>query len=192
MPRSCLRFAFLVSSLVCLVVASARAHAQTTPETSVTASPANMDNVVSAFGLFSYWYADAGLGIGVRFQKTLVPGGVLKLPTLHEEIGIEGGLDYFHYGFDNVGYNWTYNEYALLVGGVWNFWFLGDKLAVYPKIEIGYRFGSWSTNTGVTSPGGYGGLVVQGSAGVVYKISRVTLRAEAGSGSLRLGAGFAL
>jgi hypothetical protein len=180
-----------------LLAISTKALAQTSPSSAVpevvaTSSSPTMDNVVSAFGIFSYWYAETGLGLGVRYQKTLVPTGVLKLANVHDDIGLEGGLDYYHYGFSTLGYNWTYNEFALLVGGVWNFWFLNDKLAIYPKIDLGYRFGSWSTNTGITSPGGFGGLVVQGSAGVVYKISRVTLRAEVGSGSLRLGAGFAL
>ena len=162
------------------------------PEASVSTSPAAMDNVVSAFGVFSYWHAQTGLGLGARYQKTIVPRGVLKLAHVHDDIGLEGGLDFYHYGFDTLGYSWTYNEFALLVGGVWNFWFLDDRLAVYPKIELGYRFGSWSTNTGIDSPGSYGGVAFQGSAGVVYRIGRVTLRAEVGSGSIRLGAGLAL
>jgi hypothetical protein len=74
---------------------------------------------------------------------------------------------------------------------VWNFW-LSDQLVLYPKIDLGYRFGTWSTNSGFSSPTGYGGIVLQGAAGIAYKLDRVTLRAEAGSGTLRLGVGFAL
>ncbi len=144
---------------------------------------AGMDNVFSAFGLLSYWYAESGLGVGARYQKTLVPQGVLRLPTVHDDIGIEGGVDYAHYSF----FGYSYNEIAVLVGGVWNFWFLDDRLALYPKIDMGYRFGSWASS----SLGGYGGIVLQGSAGVAYRVAPFTLRAEAGSGSLRLGAGFA-
>jgi hypothetical protein len=144
---------------------------------------AGLDNVFSAFGLLSYWYADSGVGVGARYQKTVAPGGLLHLPAVHDDVGIEGGVDYAHYSFIGI----AYNEVAVLVGGVWNFWFLQDRLALYPKVDLGYRFGSWSG----TSLGGYGGLVFQGSAGVAYRVSRLTLRAEAGSGSLRLGAGFA-
>ena len=143
---------------------------------------AGLDNAFSAFGLLSYWYADSGVGVGARYQKTVAPEGLLHLPGVRDDVGIEGGADYAHYSF--LGF--AYNEIAVLVGGVWNFWFLQDRLALYPKIDLGYRFGSWSG----TSLGGYGGLVFQGSAGVAYRVSRLTLRAEAGSGSLRLGAGF--
>lgn len=37
------------------------------PEASVSTSPAAMDNVVSAFGVFSYWHAQTGLGLGARY-----------------------------------------------------------------------------------------------------------------------------
>lgn len=152
-------------------------------QSSVAAAPgvAVMDNVVSAFGLLSYWYSESGVGLGARYQKTIAPDGVIKLPNVHDEFGFEAGVDYSHYEFIGL----AYNEIALLAGGVWNFWFLKDKLALYPKLELGYRFGSWSEG----SIGGYGGLVFQGSAGVVYRLERLMLRAEAGSGSLRLGAG---
>ena len=69
---------------------------------------------------------------------------------------------------------------------MWNFWFLDSKLNLYPKIDIGYRFGSWSG----ASLGGFGGIIFQGSAGVAYHLGDLALRAEAGSGSLRLGVGY--
>jgi hypothetical protein len=125
--------------------------------------------------------------VGVRYQKTLVKQGLLRTGSVRDDVGLEGGLDYFHYSFNNVGADYSYNEVAVLVGAVWNFWFLDGKLALYPKVDVGYRFGSWS----MSSIGGYGGVVVQGSGGVAYRLARLTLRAEAGSGSLRLGAGFA-
>jgi hypothetical protein len=148
---------------------------------------AGMDNVFSGFGLLNYWYAQSGLGVGVRYQKTLAAEGVLGLPGVRDDIGVEAGVDYAHYSFDYGFGSLSYNEIAVLVGGVWNFWFLQNRLALYPKIDMGYRFGSWSG----TSLGGYGGIVLQGSAGIAYRLSRLTLRAEAGSGSLRLGAGLA-
>ncbi|HKE15556.1 MAG TPA: hypothetical protein VKB80_11850 [Kofleriaceae bacterium] len=175
--------------------AGAPAMAETTgpaapPARAVEAAPAataerqaGLDNTFSAFGLLSYWYAESGVGVGARFQKTVAPEGLLHLAGVHDDVGLEGGADYAHYSFIGI----SYNEVALLFGGVWNFWFLQDRLALYPKVDLGYRFGSWSG----ASLGGYGGLVFQGSAGVAYRLARLTLRAEAGSGSLRLGAGFA-
>lgn len=151
-------------------------------EPASTGGAAHMNNQFSAFGLLSYWYAESGLGVGARYQKSLVPAGVLRLPTVHDDIGLEGGVDYAHYSF----FGYSYNEVAVVVGAVWNFWLLDDRLALYPKIDMGYRFGSWAG----TSLGGYGGIVLQGAAGIAYRLSPVTLRAEAGSGTLRLGAGF--
>lgn len=170
------------------VGAAARAEPAPAGETVVaTAAPASLDNAFSAFGILSYWYSESGLGLGLRYQKTLVKNQILKAANVHEEIALEGGLDYFHYGFSTLGYDWSYNEFVLLVGGVWNFWILDDRLALYPKIDLGYRFGSWS-NSGIASPGGYGGVVFQVSAGAVYKLGKLALRGEVGSGSVRLGA----
>ncbi|HYU15046.1 MAG TPA: hypothetical protein VEL05_03215 [Candidatus Acidoferrum sp.] len=156
------------------------------PATVIAPAPraGSMDNVISAFGLLSYWYSESGLGVGGRYQKTLVPEGWLHIPTVHDDFGLEGGADFIHYSFFGA----SYNEVAVVVGGVWNFWFAKDRLALYPKVDMGYRFGSWSAGSTI---GGYGGLILQGSAGIAYRVAPVTLRAELGSGSLRLGAGFA-
>jgi hypothetical protein len=183
----------LIMVAVLTMAVPALARAETAPETTVsTVGTDGLDNTISAFGLFSYWYANTGIGVGARYQKTIVPAGVLHLSNVHDDIGLEGGIDYYHYSFSSIGYDWSYNEAAILVGAVWNFWFLNDRLALYPKIDVGFRFGSWSTNAGVENPGGYGGLVIQGAAGIAYRLNVVTLRAEAGSGSVRLGVGFAL
>ena len=144
-----------------------------------------LDNAISAFGVFGYLYASSGVGIGGRYQKTIVPQGLLHLPNIHEDLGIEGGVDYYHYGFD--GY--SLNEFVVLVGVVWNFWFADGKLALYPKLESGFGFGSYSGLNG-SAINGYGGFAALAEAGVAYKVSALTLRGEVGSGSLRLGAGF--
>lgn len=144
-----------------------------------------LDNAITAFGVFGYLYASTGVGVAGRYQKTIVPQGLLRLPNVHEDLGIEGGLDYYHYGFD--GY--SLHEFVVLVGVVWNFWFADGRLALYPKLESGIGFGTFS---GLNGPalGGYGGFAALAEAGVAYKVSALTLRGEVGSGSLRLGAGF--
>jgi hypothetical protein len=146
------------------------------------ASQAGLDNSISAFGVFGYWYASTGVGLAGRYQKTINRQGVLHLPNIHDDIGFEGGVDYYHYGF--AGY--SLNEFLILAGVTWNFWLAEDKIAVYPKIEMGFGFGSFSNGVDAV---GYGGFTYQGLAGIAYKLSSLTLRGEVGSGTLRLGAG---
>lgn len=149
------------------------------------------DGLVSAFLGLGYAYSDSGFGFGMRYQKVVVPIGVIKKGPVHDELGLEGGFDYFHYRFGyrfgTISNSWTYNEVALTFGASWNFWMLEDKLALYPKIDLSYRIGSVSGDSGSMS--GYGGLWIQGTGGVMYRTGNVSLRAELGSGSLRLGAG---
>jgi hypothetical protein len=176
------------------------AHAQSTgtptalPEAAPTASAqrASNDNLISAFLGLGYAYIDSGFGVGARYQKIVAPNGVIKTGPVHDELGFEGGVDYYRYDFGHnfgaVADGLTYNEVAITFGAVWNFWLLDDKLALYPKLDLAYRIGSFSGNSGTMT--GYGGLWIQGTAGVVYRLSGVSLRAELGSGSLRLGAGF--
>jgi len=184
----------LVLVTATVLVLCARALAQPAPPpaspgappeavTTTTARP-GLDNAISVFGVFGYLYASTGVGVSGRYQKTIVPRGLLHLANVHEDLGIEGGVDYYHYGF--TGY--TLDEFAALVGVVWNFWFDGGKLALYPKLESGFGFGSVS---GVSGAGalGYGGFHMLAEAGIAYKVSALTLRGEIGSGALRVGAG---
>jgi hypothetical protein len=150
------------------------------------------DNMLSAFGILGYGYSHAsGVGVGARFQKTIISDVVFKdHAKIKDDFGIDFGIDYLHYSFDNFGYDYGYNEFVLLAGGVWNVW-LNDNFAVYPKIDLGYRFGSGSVEVlGVTYDAADDEFVGQVSAGVLYKVFPVILRAELGSWSLRLGAGF--
>lgn len=176
----------------------------TEPEASATESPrssSTMNHDVSAFVALGYGYSyTTGFGVGGRYQFSVVPEGFIKSPKVHDELGIEAGLDYFHLGWSaNYGtgnYSWSYNEFTPVVGVVWNVW-LNDKIAVYPKIDLGYHIGSISASfngqsvdtTGVS----FGALYFQGTGGIVYRLSDAfALRAEAGWSSLRLGAAVTL
>jgi hypothetical protein len=144
-----------------------------------------MDNNLSIWGIFSFNYsAGSGLGIGARYQKTIVPEGFIRHSRITDDLGIEGSLEYRHYSWD-FG---SYNEFDIAAGVVWNVWFT-DQFAVYPKLGLGVGFGSWSDDVG-DEPDGYGGVYLFGAAGVIYKIDALTLRAELGSNSLQLGVGF--
>ena len=198
----------LAAVLLAALFVSTPAEAQT--KKAAAAAPAasslqlsgpTMDNQVSVWGILGYGFGyDLGYGLGARYQKIVNPAdkSFLKLTNgIRDEIGIEGGIDFVHYsysyGYFGSGYDWSYNEFSIVVGGVWNFW-LNDKLAVYPKIDLGFGFGSVSVDIpGVSSSAvdnNAGGLILQGAVGAVYKLERLNLRAELGNHYLRLGAGF--
>jgi len=153
------------------------------PKHASHADHGRMDNNLSIFGILGLNY-DIGLGVGVRYQKTLVPEGFIRNSSITDDLGIEGSFEFRHYGYS--GY--YYNEYDLGVGVVWNLWFT-EQFAAYPKLGLGYGIASWSDNTYEND---YGGFLLWFAAGVVYKLDAVALRAEIGTNSLQLGVGFTL
>jgi hypothetical protein len=151
----------------------------------VHADGGRMDNNLSIFGILGLNY-DIGLGVGVRYQKTLVPEGFIRNSSITDDLGIEGSFEFRHYGYS--GY--YYNEYDLGVGVVWNLWFT-ERFAAYPKLGLGYGIASWSDDV-YGEDSDYGGFLLWFAAGVVYKLDAVTLRAEIGTNALQLGVGFTL
>lgn len=151
---------------------------------------ATMEGVGSVFLLLDHGYdAGAGYGVGARYQKLLVPEGVLRAQGIRDEIGLEFGFDFIHYSWHYAGYGgWSYTEFAPLVGGTWNVW-LNDKVAIYPKIDLGYRIGTWDVPNDYPygHPHGYGGFTVEGAVGAVIRVDRLLVRAEAGTAAFRLG-----
>jgi hypothetical protein len=149
------------------------------------------DNLLSGFAILGYRYShSSAFGLGARFQKTIVSDVVFKdQPKIKDDFGIEFGVDYLHYSFDYLGFDWDFDEIALMAGGVWNVW-LNDNLALYPKLELGYSFGSGDVDIAGVNYSEDDGFVAQAAAGVLYKAFPVVLRAELGTWSLRLGAGF--
>lgn len=193
--------------------AGARPSGTAAPASMSSSSP--MDNSVSVFGLLGYsnygWAGGEPLGIGVRFQKTIVPQGFIRSGGgVRDDLGIEGGFDYLRASWDYrtyvctaydafgfcANYGWVnasvaYNELTPTVGVVWNVW-LNQQFAIYPKLDLQYRYVwfSWSDPNYQYSNWSWGGLNVQGSAGLIYRLNAVQLRAEFGWQSLHLGVGF--
>jgi hypothetical protein len=151
-----------------------------------------MNNSVSVLASLGYAYAaGTGFGLSGRFQHTLSENGLLRNVKIHDDIGIEGSLDFNHYSWNFYGYEWSYNEIGVAASAVWNFWF-SPEFAIYPRLGLGYAFGSWSDNSGLTNPDGYGGIYFVGGAGLLYELEAVTLRAEVSNAALNLGVSFSL
>lgn len=144
-----------------------------------------------------------GIGLGARYMIPLIPEGLLagQGVGIREEISLEVGADFLHWGYDWRWYNpvtgfyensdYSVNAFEVVAGVLWNWW-LTPQLAVYPKIDLGYSF-AWVSDWpgeeyGYDSPS-YSEVFVNGAVGVIFKLNKVALRAEAGSHTLRLGAG---
>jgi hypothetical protein len=188
-----------VSLMAALALASGASAAEgtvsvdTTVETSGAPTPGRgMNGTISLLGNLGYGYsAGTGFGVSGRYQHTIVPDGVIKSSSLSDDFGIEGAVDYYHYSWDIGFAEWSYNEVVLSASVVWNLWF-SKEFAAYPRLGIGYGFGSFSDNTGFSAPGGYGGLAFVGGVGVLYELEPITLRAELTNGSLGLGVAISL
>jgi hypothetical protein len=149
--------------------------------------------------MLSFWLVlDAGnpdgIGAGGRYMLPIADG-VIRHHRIRDEFTLEFGADFVHYE-DHVGappfeVDYSWNGFLPVVGATWNFW-LTPKIAVYPKLDVGYWFGWY---TGDSEAYGYDyydfdGVFVQGAVGFVYRGKSAAFRAEAGSGLLRIGVGF--
>jgi hypothetical protein len=165
---------------------------------------------LSVHGIFAYYWGDSGVGIGARYQLPIVPEGILHA-QVRDDIAIDFGADFVHanfgsfptYGYDSMGFpyqtGWrdlTWNAIIPTAGILWDFW-ITPQLALYPKLETGVAIGWWSTD--YSAPYGYAGgphasaFFIQGAAGAKLKLNNgLALKAELGSGMLKLGVAFPL
>ena len=135
-----------------------------------------------------------GLGIGARFMLPLAVRPLLVNTPVRDAFALEFGADLLHWNY-NAGvpgapYSYSWTEFLPVFGAMWNIW-LNDRFAFYPKIELGYAFG-WFSNLGSNMAlASYGGVFADGAVGALYTLGGgMTLRAEAGSAGLKLGAGW--
>lgn len=175
-----------------LLLSASRAEARPVSRASSSSSGAGLSSL-SVWGVLDPGPVD-GAGLGLRLTFPIVPQGILHA-RVRDELVLEVGADFVHYS-DRIGYYPYYVDYAwnglLAVGGVaWNFW-LSPNFALYPKLDLGWWFGwyrGWDTRYGYGRPA-YDGIFLQGAAGLIYRLPRVDLRLELGSGLLRLGVAF--
>ncbi len=126
-----------------------------------------------------------GVGGGVTYQKTIAPGGFLRTRgILKDDIGIEGGVEYYGTSWTVFGITQSANVLQFMLGGAWNLW-LSDRFAFYPKVSLVYRKASGD----LINPGN--SFDVDGAAGFIYKAGAIHLKGEAGLMAVRLGVGMA-
>ena len=178
----------LAAAALSLAVAAAPAHAKT-----AGGSASSGTTLSFALDLAPGPY---GTGVGFRVGIPVVPQGLIHGARVRDELVLEVGGDFLHYS-NHVGFpiygDYSWNGFLLVGGFAWNFW-LTPQLALYPKLDLGFEYGwyhGWDTAWGgYYGQHSYGGLFVQGAAGLIYRLHSVDLRVELGTGLLRLGVGF--
>lgn len=142
---------------------------------------------LSAWGILGY---AGSLGAGARYMLPILDEGLLKNPSIQDRLAFEFGLDFLHRSYSESGWNYGWSELRPTVGALWTVW-LNDRLAVYPKLDLGYEIGwitGWEDAWGTTPK--YNQFYWEVLGGVMYKLGGVTLRAELGSVGLKAGVGF--
>ena len=145
-------------------------------------------------GAFSFAYTGTGFGVLGYFQLPVVPDGVLhSVPWLRDVISVEAGLAIRHHAWNTGGgatrYDWSFTEVSISATGNWNFWFT-PQFAAYPRIGVGFGFGSVATPNGYAGVAyNYGGLHGIAGAGVIYRLGSFGLRAELDNRTLAVGVG---
>lgn len=129
-------------------------------------------------------------GVGVSYMMP-VANGVLKHATIRDQFMLEFGATYLRRSYSWItDSDYVWNEVVPTGGVAWMVW-LKPNLAVYPKVDVGYAFG-WLSGfecNGCSDPS-YGGIFINGSAGVMYDLGSMVLRGEVGNELVKGGVGF--
>ncbi len=182
-------FGFIASSIPAAALADEGMPATTSVATSGPSG--TVSKGASVWGILPTF---SGIGVGGRFMLPLPIQPVLHSSTVKDTFALEFGADYLHwsygYNFPGANFNYSLNELVPVVGMMWSFW-LSDRFALYPKIELGYAiawFSGWNNTYGSTPTAT--AFFWDLAAGALYKLGNgFTLRAEVGSANLKLGAG---
>jgi hypothetical protein len=143
---------------------------------------------VAVWAILGYGNA---LGVGARLRTSLVPHGFIHGSQLRDSLDLEGGLDYIDwYGYGASPYAYGYAMFLPRVGVMWNLW-LTPQVALYPKFDLGFAFGTYTGRWPVAGRHDFGGLFLEGSVGVIWRVrSSLSLRGELGNQGAHLGLGF--
>jgi hypothetical protein len=144
----------------------------------------------AAWGILG-WNDSAGLGLSG--QLAVVPGGLIHDPNFRarDSVDLDFGLDWLSHWrhYTSGASDYEVSTLSVHTGLIWNFW-LTPKVAIYPKLGIGYSFAHY---TGNTSNGhvDFDGLYPELAFGGLVKLQDgLDLRAELGWAGLKLGVGF--
>lgn len=178
-----------------------------------TAAPAQAQQSgrgeLSLHGIFAYYWGDSGVGLGARYQIPIVPEGILHA-HVKDDIAVDFGADFIHANFGSyptyardiygnpyfAGWNdLTWNAIIPTAGILWDFW-LTPQFALYPKLETGVAIGWWSADWN-TAYGWHGphanAFFLELAGGAKLKLNNgLALKAEVGSGMLKLGVAFSM
>jgi hypothetical protein len=180
-----------------LVLVSTTANAQMSGPAPSEPAPANTVGTTvntnantagpTIWGILGGWYG--GVGVGGRY---MIPLGIKPLITngnLKDSFALEVGADFMTWSYSVLGgYRW--NQILPVAGIMWNIW-IDEKLAFYPKLDLGYGFGWFSGWDNAGPQPTYGGFFWNIALGGLYKVSgNVALRGEIGYAGLKLGAQF--
>jgi hypothetical protein len=142
---------------------------------------------VSVWGILGWgYYAHTGYGAGARYTIPLVQESLIKGQSFKDRLALEVGGDFLYTSWGVFGVSGSVLTIEPVAGLMWAFW-LNDKLALYPKLDFGFAIGITS---GALSGGGYSEFDFGGSAGVIYKLDSLALRAELGNLGLKAGVAF--
>jgi hypothetical protein len=135
------------------------------------------------FGRFWYGF---GIGVGGRFYFPIVADGFI--PSLNDEFGIEGGVDFdLAFGY----YSGVAPSLGIPVAARWGF-HLTDAWTVFAKLGIGigltfYPSGYYNPNYGAVW------VLFEGSVGALWKLSdTISLRFDLGYPWAKVGIAIAL
>jgi len=179
---------FIATSLLTLTLAGyadAQTSASSPPPTVATSSrPGITGPALSGPSVMAQLVWD-GYGIGGRYMFPIGIPSLLSRTRFKDSWALEAGIDWIHRGEDYGAVGYHYDQIIPTFGMMWLFW-INDDFAVYPKIDAGYEIGFHNTYGGCTGCS-IGGVWVEGAAGLLYKLSAITLRAELGDYGLKGG-----
>jgi hypothetical protein len=132
-----------------------------------------------------------GRGVGARMTLPAADG--LFPRAAADVLAIDIGADYllFHEDAALEATGSTSGSILRPVAGVLWAFRLGDRLALYPKVEVGWNVPRSSAREPEMAAR-HAGLHVEGIAGLLVSLGRLSLRAESGWGYLKAGVGFAI